>query len=100
MLCINPRKSANQDNAPEAKRASTDSDGENCDEVDPPEPVTGAMDGFLDNSKGLGSKTKKTKKKLVEKTFMDPKGYFGECRATRGGSLVRHYVLIASILLS
>lgn len=82
MLChynfCHNKKIILQHDAPEAKRVSTDSESENDDDNDAPEPVTGAMDGFLNNSAASKAQTKKTKKKLVEKTFMDPKGYFGE----------------------
>ena len=44
---------------------------ESEEEPEEAEAVTGAMDGFV-------AATKKTKKKLVEKTFMDDKGYLGE----------------------
>ena len=43
-----------------------------------PESVFGAMDGFLGNGVTPDSKAKKTKKKLVERTFMDSKGYLGK----------------------
>jgi len=50
-----------------AKKVVEESD----EEPEEDEAVTGAMDGFVSSA----TTTKKTKKKLVEKTFMDDKGY-------------------------
>ena len=43
-----------------------------------PESVFGAMDGFFGNGVTPDLKAKKTKKKLVERTYMDSKGYLGK----------------------
>ena len=43
--------------------------------------VIGAMDDFLKQTKS-NSEKKKTKKKLIEKTYQDNKGYLGRVRLT------------------
>ena len=65
-----PEPAAAAKKSPTEKKAKVAA-GESDEEPEEAEVVTGAMDGFV-------GATKKTKKKLVEKNFMDDKGYLGE----------------------
>jgi hypothetical protein len=65
-----PEPAAAAKKSPTEKKAKVAAE-ESDEEPEEAEVVTGAMDGFV-------GATKKTKKKLVEKNFMDDKGYLGE----------------------